>query len=161
MPAAAAACCLLAALRQPLAARTSTRWSGAIIPIPIYSSPSRKPTGIKVNVKEFEGTGAGLAIVDQSQPGDWDVMVIDSIDVPRGVEKGPVRTAARGQAAPRRSLPEVTMDGSTKIDGKRYGITEKFGYNTIGFNNSKVDPADMQTMASLLDRQIQGPHRDL
>ena len=41
-----------------------------------------------MNVKEFEGTGAGLAIVDQSQPGDWDVMVIDTVDVRRGVDRG-------------------------------------------------------------------------
>ena len=31
------------------------------------------------------------------------------------------------------------MDGSTKVGGKRYGITEKFGYNTIGYNKTKVD----------------------
>jgi spermidine/putrescine-binding protein len=40
--------------------------------------------------------------------------------------------------------------------GKRYGITEKFGYNTIGFNNTKVDPADMQSMNSLLDVKYKG-----
>ena len=55
---------------------------------PNLLKPFEEANGVKVNVKEFEGTGAGLAIVDQSQPGDWDVMVIDSIDVPRGVEKG-------------------------------------------------------------------------
>ena len=55
---------------------------------PALLKPFEDANGIKVNVKEFEGTGAGFAIVDQSQPGDWDVMVIDSIDIPRGVEKG-------------------------------------------------------------------------
>ena len=58
------------------------------MPIRRCSQPFEEANGVKVNVKEFEGTGAGLAIVEQSQPGDWDVMVIDSIDVPRGVEKG-------------------------------------------------------------------------
>src|SRR5512147_1996478 len=55
---------------------------------PNLLKPFDDANGVKVNVKEFEGTGAGLAIVEQSQPGDWDVMVIDSIDVRRGVEKG-------------------------------------------------------------------------
>nr|WP_245458443.1 MULTISPECIES: hypothetical protein [unclassified Mesorhizobium] len=55
---------------------------------PALLQPFEDANSVKVNVKEFEGTGAGLAIVEQSQPGDWDVMVIDSIDVPRGVEKG-------------------------------------------------------------------------
>jgi len=44
---------------------------------PALLQPFEEANGVKVNVKEFEGTGAGLAIVEQSQPGDWDVMVID------------------------------------------------------------------------------------
>ena len=55
---------------------------------PNLLQPFEEANGVKVNVKEFEGTGAGLAIVEQSQPGDWDVMVIDSIDIRRGVERG-------------------------------------------------------------------------
>ncbi|TIN81837.1 MAG: spermidine/putrescine ABC transporter substrate-binding protein, partial [Mesorhizobium sp.] len=42
---------------------------------PALLQPFEEANGVKVNVKEFEGTGAGLAIVEQSQPGDWDVMV--------------------------------------------------------------------------------------
>lgn len=118
--------------------------------------PFEEANGIKVNVKEFEGTGAGLAIVEQSQPGDWDVMVIDSIDVPRGVEKGLFEPLPEDQLPFADLFAEVTMDGSTKVDGKRYGITEKFGYNTIGFNNTKVDPADMQSMAALTDAKYKG-----
>ncbi|TJW85599.1 MAG: extracellular solute-binding protein, partial [Mesorhizobium sp.] len=45
---------------------------------------------------------------------------------------------------------------STIVDGKRYGITEKFGYNTIGFNKTKVDPADMQSLASLTSDKYKG-----
>jgi spermidine/putrescine transport system substrate-binding protein len=123
---------------------------------PALLKPFEEANSIKVNVKEFEGTGAGLAIVDQSQPGDWDIMVIDSIDIPRGVEKGLF------DALPEDKLPiadlftEVTMDGSTKVDGKRYGITEKFGYNTISYNKSKVDPSDMQSMNALLGDKYKG-----
>lgn len=123
---------------------------------PALLKPFEDANGIKVNVKEFEGTGAGLAIVDQSQPGDWDVMVIDSIDVPRGVEKGLFDPLPEDKLPLGDLFPEVTMDSSTKIDGKRYGVTEKFGYNTIGFNNTKVDPADMQSMSSLLDAKYKG-----
>jgi spermidine/putrescine transport system substrate-binding protein len=123
---------------------------------PALLKPFEDANGIKVNVKEFEGTGAGFAIVDQSQPGDWDVMVIDSIDIPRGVEKGLFEPLPEDKLPLGDLYAEVTMDGSTKVDGKRYGITEKFGYNTIGFNNSKVDPADMQSMNALLDPRYKG-----
>jgi spermidine/putrescine transport system substrate-binding protein len=123
---------------------------------PALLKPFEDANGIKVNVKEFEGTGAGLAIVDQSQPGDWDVMVIDSIDIPRGAEKGLFEPLPEDKLPFGDLFAEVTMDSSTKIDGKRYGITEKFGYNTIGFNNTKADPADMQSMNSLFDAKYKG-----
>jgi spermidine/putrescine transport system substrate-binding protein len=123
---------------------------------PNLLKPFEEANGVKVNVKEFEGTGAGLAIVEQSQPGDWDVMVIDSIDVRRGVDKGLFAALPEDQLPIADMFPEVLMDATTKFDGKRYGITEKFGYNTIGFNNSKADPADMQSMNSLLDAKYKG-----
>lgn len=118
--------------------------------------PFEQATGIHVNVKEFEGTGAGLAIVEQSQPGDWDVMVIDSIDVRRGVEKGLFAALPEDRLPFGDLFPEMVMDAQTKFDGVRYGITEKFGYNTIGFNNQAVDPADMQHMSSLWDAKYAG-----
>jgi spermidine/putrescine transport system substrate-binding protein len=123
---------------------------------PALLEPFEKANDVKVNVKEFEGTGAGLAIVDQSKPGDWDVMVIDSIDVPRGVEKGLFEPLPEDKLPFGDLFPQVTMDGSTKIAGKRYGITEKFGYNTIGFNKTKADPADMQSLQALLDPKYKG-----
>jgi len=123
---------------------------------PNLLKPFEDANGIKVNVKEFEGTGAGIAIVEQSQPGDWDVMVIDSIDVRRGVERGLFEVLADDQLPIADLFPEVVMDQHTKIDGKRYGITEKFGYNTIGFNKAKVDVKDMDSLAALTDPKYKG-----
>ena len=123
---------------------------------PNLLKPFEDANGIKVNVKEFEGTGAGLAIVEQSQPGDWDVMVIDSIDVRRGAERGLFEPLPDDKLPVADMFPEVLMDAATKIDGKRYGITEKFGYNTIGFNKSKVDVKDMESLAALTDPKYKG-----
>jgi spermidine/putrescine-binding protein len=53
---------------------------------PALIAPFEQKFGVKVNLKEYEGTAAGLAILDQSQPGDWDVLVIDAVDVGRAVE---------------------------------------------------------------------------
>jgi len=123
---------------------------------PNLLKPFEDANGVKVNVKEFEGTGAGLAIVEQSQPGDWDVMVIDSIDVRRGVDRGLFEPLPEDKLPFADMFPEAVMDANTKFDGKRYGVTEKFGYNTIGFNKSKVDVADMQSLASLTDPKYKG-----
>jgi len=123
---------------------------------PALLQPFEEANGVKVNIKEFEGTGAGLALVEQSQPGDWDVMVIDSIDVPRGVEKGLFEPLPEDKLPFADLFPEVKMDGSTLVDGKRYAITEKFGYNTIGFNKEKVEPADMQSLEALTSDKYKG-----
>ncbi len=123
---------------------------------PALLKPFEDANGIKVNVKEFEGTGAGMAIVDQSKPGDWDVMVIDSIDVPKGIAKGIFDPLPEDKLPMADLFPEVKLDSKTMADGKRYGITEKFGYNTIGYNKSKVDVKDMQSLAVLTDPKYKG-----
>jgi spermidine/putrescine transport system substrate-binding protein len=123
---------------------------------PNFLKPFEDANGIKVNVKEYEGTGAGLAIIEQSQPGDWDVMVIDSIDVNRGVSRNIFDPLPEDQLPFGDMFPETVMDAQTKIDGKRYAITDKFGYNTISYNKAKVDVADMQTMESLLSDKYKG-----
>jgi spermidine/putrescine transport system substrate-binding protein len=123
---------------------------------PALLKPFEDANGVKVNTKQFEGTGAGMAIIDQSKPGDWDVMVIDTVDIHRGVEKGlfePLPDAALPLAD---MFGEVRMDDVAIIGGKRYGITEKFGYNAISYNKDKVDPKDMTTMASLWDPKYKG-----
>ncbi len=123
---------------------------------PNFLKPFEDANGIKVNVKEYEGTGAGLAIIEQSQPGDWDVMAIDSIDVNRGVSRNLFEPLPEDQLPFADMFPETVMDAQTKKDGKRYAITDKFGYNTISYNKAKVDVADMQTMASLLSDKYKG-----
>ena len=35
-------------------------------------------------------------------------------------------------------------------------MTEKFGYNTISYNSSKVDPADMQDLATVWSEKYKG-----
>ncbi len=123
---------------------------------PALLEPFEKANGVKVNIKEFEGTGAGLAIVEQSKPGDWDVMVIDTVDIRRGVEKGLFEELPDTALPLADIFPEVRMDDATVIDGKRYGVTELFGYNTISYNNSKVDAKDMTKMSVMWDPKYKG-----
>ena len=66
-----------------------------------------------MTLKEYEVTAAGMAVLDQSQPGDWDMMVIDAVAVHRGRGRETGRTACR-QAADRR-LATLTVG---KYDGK-------------------------------------------
>ena len=111
--------------------------------------PFEKRHDVHVNVKEYEGTAAGLAILDQSQPGDWDVMVIDGVDVARAVDLNLLAPLPAEQFPMASFFPEVVMAENNVIGGVQYAITEKFGYNTVAYNKSKVDPADMESLSGI------------
>jgi spermidine/putrescine transport system substrate-binding protein len=113
---------------------------------PALITPFEKANDVKINLKEYEGTGAGLSIIDQSRPGDWDVMVIDSVDVQRAVDLGLLAEMPKSALPTADFFPELVMDANNSRDGKTYAVTEKFGYNTISYDKTKVDPNDMKDL---------------
>lgn len=123
---------------------------------PALLEPFEEAHDVRVNVKEYEGTAAGLAILNQSRPGDWDVMVIDAVDVGRAVDQDLLAPLPADQLHTGDYFPEVVLESHNTRDGKTYAVTEKFGYNTIAFNKAKVDPADMQSLASLWSGKYDG-----
>jgi len=123
---------------------------------PALIKPFEDKYNVKVNLKEYEGTGTALAIVEQSRPGDWDVFVIDGVDVPRVVAAG-LLAELPADALPLGDLfPQVQMKDVTFQDGKMYAIMEKFGYNVISYDKSKVDPADMRDLKTLWSDKYKG-----
>jgi spermidine/putrescine transport system substrate-binding protein len=108
--------------------------------------PFEKANNVKVNLKEYEGTGTALSIVSQSRPGDWDVFVIDGVDVPRAVEAGILAEIPAGSVSTADFFPQVVMQENNTKNGKTYAVTEKYGYNTISYDKTKVDPKDMEDM---------------
>lgn len=117
---------------------------------PALIEPFEEATGIRVNLREYEGTGTALATLEQSRPGDWDVLVIDAIDVPRVVEAGLMAPLPAAELPTADFFPEVVMGESTTRDGQVYAVTEKFGYNSVSFNSEAVDPADMSDLDAIL-----------
>ena len=118
--------------------------------------PFEKAHNVKVNLKEYEGTGAALSIIDQSRPGDWDVLVIDGVDVPRAVEAGILSDIPASQLPTADFFPEVVMAANNTSNGKTYAVTEKYGYNTISFDKTKVDPEDMKDLTKVWSDKYAG-----
>lgn len=113
---------------------------------PALIEPFEQANDVTVNLKDYEGTGTALSIIEQSQPGDWDVFVVDGVDVPRVVEAGILGPLPEGSLPTDDLFPQLVMAENHVVDGKTYAISEKFGYNTISYDKEKVDPADMQDM---------------
>jgi spermidine/putrescine transport system substrate-binding protein len=123
---------------------------------PALIEPFEKANNAKVNLKTFEGTGAALSIIEQSQPGDWDVLIVDGIDVPRVREKGILAGMDPATLPLGDIYPEVRMAEQQEQDGKVYAVTEKFGYNTISFNKDKVKAEDLEDMTALWSGKFKG-----
>ena len=97
-----------------------------------------------------------MSIIDQSRPGDWDVLVIDGVDVQRAIDKN-ILAEIPADAVPTADIfPEVRMQANNTRGGKTYAVTEKFGYNTISYDKTKVDPADMKDMTKLWSVKYKG-----
>ncbi len=118
--------------------------------------PFEDKHGVKINLKDYEGTGTALSLIEQSQPGDWDVFVVDGIDVPRVVDAGILAPLPADKLPTGDLFPELVMAENHTRDGKVYAISEKFGYNTISYNKEKVDPADMNDMSVIWSDKYKG-----
>jgi spermidine/putrescine transport system substrate-binding protein len=123
---------------------------------PALLEPFEKRFDVKVNVKDYEGTGTALALIEQSRPGDWDVFVVDSVDVPRVVEAGLLAPLPEAEFPWADIFPELRQEGLHFKDGKMYAAPEKFGYNTLAYNKAKVEPADMRRTPVLWDPKYKG-----
>lgn len=123
---------------------------------PALIEPFEKANNVKVNLREYEGTGAALALLEQSRPGDWDVLVVDGIDVFRAVEAGVLAPLPEGAVSTEDFFPEVVMAENNSVDGVTYAVTEKFGYNTISYNADKVDVADMESLSTVWSEKYAG-----
>jgi spermidine/putrescine transport system substrate-binding protein len=123
---------------------------------PALIQPFEQAHNVKVNLKEYEGTGTALSLIEQSQPGDWDVFVVDGIDVPRAIDAGILGPLPKDQLPLDDIFPALRMDDQQMRDGEVYAVTEKFGYNTVAFNKEKVDPADMNDMTVLWGDKYKG-----
>ena len=98
--------------------------------------------GVNVNVKTFEGTGTALSILEQSQPGDWDVLVVDAPDVPRVAQQGILAELPEDAVPWADYFPAMRDAPYARVDGTLYAAPEKFGYYGFCYNKDNVDPAD-------------------
>lgn len=104
--------------------------------------PFESKHGVKVNVKTYEGTGTALSVLEQSAPGDWDVLVIDAPDVPQVAELGILDPLPESIAPWDSMFSEIKDAPYTRVDGKVYAVPEKFGYYGFCYDKNKVDPED-------------------
>lgn len=123
---------------------------------PNLLKPFEEAHDVRINVKEYEGTGVALSLLEQSKPGDWDVFVVDGVDVPRVAAAGWLAPLDPAELPLDDIFPALAASEIHYIDGKLYAAPEKFGYNTLSFNNTKVAEADMRRTSIIWDPKYSG-----
>ncbi|MCP4319866.1 MAG: extracellular solute-binding protein [Hyphomicrobiales bacterium] len=118
--------------------------------------PFEKMKDAQINVKDYEGTGTALAVIEQSAPGDWDVFVVDSPDAPRVARLGLLAELSDDDVPWTDMFPQFREAPHTYVDGKLYAVPEKFGYYGIAYNKDKVDPADMAKADVMWNEKYKG-----
>ncbi|MDH3690271.1 MAG: extracellular solute-binding protein [Gammaproteobacteria bacterium] len=112
---------------------------------PKLLQPFEQAHNVRVNVKTYEGTGTALSIIEQSQPGDWDVFVIDAPDVPQVAKQGLLAALNKDDYPWDDLFEQIRNAPYNSVEGKLYSVPEKFGYYGIAYNDSKVDGPDMSS----------------
>ena len=105
--------------------------------------PFESANGVKVNFKDISSTAQILAVLGQSKPGDWDVVVMDQTDTARLVKMG-LLAPLNAADYPFADIPgEIANPKLSSVDGVLYTIPEKFGYNTVAFDKNAVPESVM------------------
>ena len=115
---------------------------------PALLEPFAEKHGVTINTKEYDLPGVAYSILEQSQPGDWDVFVADTGDIMSAVAKGYLGELPDADMPWADIFPDLKQPDSHYKDGKLYAVPEKFGYNTIAFNNQKVSQEDAMSKAN-------------
>lgn len=123
---------------------------------PALLEPFEQANNLKINFKDIDSTAAILAVLGQSKPGDWDVLVLDQTDTGRlaGMK---LLAPLDAKDYPFADIPaEIADPKLSSVDGTLYTVPEKFGYNTVAYNKAAVDPAAMTDINAIWDPQYKG-----
>lgn len=118
--------------------------------------PFEEEHNVKVNVKVYELTGAAISLLEQSRPGDWDVIVLDSADVLRMGQAGWLQPLNKTDFPYDDIFEGAKTPHLHEANGNLYGVPEKFGFNTMAFDNRVVGTDGELTLDVLFDPAMKG-----
>ena len=111
---------------------------------------------VRVNVKVHEDPGVAQAIMEQSAPGDWDVLYTDAGYVPAHAASGLLAELDPADYPWDDIFADVRREDFHYVDGKLYGVPVKLGWNTLSYDSSKVDPNDMKSLSIMWSDKYAG-----
>lgn len=116
--------------------------------------PFEQATGIRVNLRIHSGSNEEIiAIIRAARPGEWDVVTPTSAFIPSLAREGLARELNPGDYPLEDYFDLIRNWPLTTVNGKLYGIINRFGYYGIIYNERRFSAADVQSYDILFDER--------
>lgn len=114
-------------------------------------------TGIKVNLKIHDGSDEEMvALIKSSPAGTFDIITPTSAYVPKAAKDGLLLEMNPGDFPLGDYFDVIAKWPPCYIDGKMYGLINRFGYYGITYNHKKFSESDVSSYSVLFDSAVKG-----
>ena len=115
-----------------------------------------KANNCKIRIKEYVGGDQMMAVVNQSPPGTYDVVLADA-EYMHLLKKADFIEALDPADYPLKDFwPEFQKFPLHWFDGKLYGVMTDFGYLGISYNTKAFTPKEVSSYAVLMSEKAKG-----
>lgn len=115
-----------------------------------------KANGVKIKIKEYVGGDQMMAILNQSPPGTFDVVLADA-EYMNLLHKADFLEALDPADYPLKDFwPEFQKFPLHWFDGKLYGVMTDFGYLGLSYNTKTFTPREVGSYSALWSEKAKG-----
>lgn len=120
-------------------------------------SAFEEETGIQVNLKIHDGSDEEMvAIVESSPAGTFDIITPTSAYVPRAAMNGLLLELNPSDYPLEDYFDIIANWPPLFVEGKMYGLVNRFGYYGITYNHNKFSESDVSSYSVLWDEAVAG-----
>lgn len=123
---------------------------------PAFVKPFEEKHGVKVVAKEYVGGEPMLALMNQSPPGTFDVVLADAEYIGMLREGGFIEPMNPDDFPFNDYWPEFQKFPLHWKDGKLYSVMIRFGYLGLAYRTDVLKPEDVKSYAVLWDPKLKG-----
>ena len=115
-----------------------------------------KAHGVKVKIKEYVGGDQMMAVINQSPPGSFDVVLADAEYMHLLHEADFIEALDPADYPLKDYWPEFRKFPLHWFDGKLYGVMTDFGYLGLSYNTKTFTPKDVASYGALWGEKAKG-----
>jgi spermidine/putrescine transport system substrate-binding protein len=115
-----------------------------------------KENGVKIRIKEYVGGDQMLAVINQSPPGSFDVVLADAEYMHLLHEADFIEELNPADYPLKDFWPEFQKFPLHWFDGKLYGVMTDFGYLGLSYNTKEFTPKEVASYAALWSDKAKG-----